>query len=65
MSGAQKKCLCGCGAPVARSFAQGHDMKLKSRLLKAYRSGTPGEKRSALAQARKLGWEYHLTGAPK
>lgn len=34
-------CGCGCGmmARPGREFVQGHDMKLKSRLMKAYKGG--------------------------
>jgi hypothetical protein len=56
-------CKCGCGEPVTRSFKQGHDARLKGRLLRQYRTGTAGEKRSALAQARKLGWPLAAKGA--
>jgi len=41
-------CGCGCGKPAARTFAQGHDAKAKSLLLKVQR----GElKASALPSA--------------
>lgn len=34
-----RSCGCGCGTPVRRRFLPGHDAKLKSRLLAAWRAG--------------------------
>ncbi len=45
-------CGCGCGAPVRRRFLPGHDAKLKSRLLGAWRAGEP----AAADRLRDLGW---------
>jgi hypothetical protein len=60
MNSTENLCLCGCGEPVARRFKQGHDQRLKGQLQRQARTGTPGEKRSAKAQMRKLGWERYL-----
>ena len=35
-----KRCACGCNAVVKNQFAQGHDAKLKSRLLRAFDRGS-------------------------
>lgn len=45
-------CGCGCGAPVRRRFLPGHDAKLKSRLLAAWRDGDT----TAAERLRDLGW---------
>ena len=34
------RCECGCGVIVKSKFAQGHDSKLKSSLLRAFNGGT-------------------------
>jgi predicted nuclease with RNAse H fold len=48
---AQGSCECGCGAVVRARFVQGHDAKLKSRLLREAATGS-----DASATLRKLGW---------
>lgn len=45
-------CGCGCGAEVARRFRPGHDAKLKSALLRAWRDGDP----QAGRRLDELGW---------
>lgn len=45
-------CGCGCGAAVRRRFLPGHDAKLKSHLLAAWRGGD----RAAADRLRDLGW---------
>ena len=35
-----KRCACGCGVVVKNQFAQGHDSRLKSRLLRAFDAGS-------------------------
>jgi predicted nuclease with RNAse H fold len=47
-----KLCGCGCGAPVRRRYLPGHDAKLKSVLLTAWRSGDA----RAEERLRDLGW---------
>ena len=39
MKASERTCACGCGALVAREFRQGHDAKLRSRLLREMVSG--------------------------
>jgi len=34
-------CGDGCKAPVARTYKQGHDARLRSKLLEAHREGAP------------------------
>lgn len=53
----ETSCLCGCGQPVARRFAQGHDAKLKSVLLKVARHemGAPAIPDVALPHLEELG----------
>lgn len=60
-------CECGCGTMVAMRFAQGHDGKLKARLMAALRSdeSTAGEKAKAKAQLVKLGWYREGIENPK
>ncbi len=35
------KCACGCGQKVARTFAPGHDAKLRVKLVNAALAGKP------------------------
>jgi predicted nuclease with RNAse H fold len=51
-------CGCGCGAEVRRRYLPGHDAKLKSRLLSAWRLGDP----EAKERLRELGWLPHPEG---
>lgn len=46
------ECLCGCGTPVRRRFAPGHDAKLKSRLRADMAKGNT----AARARLVELGW---------
>lgn len=63
---------CGGEVPNKREFRPGHDAKLKSTLIKAYRSGGTlivrdgGMRTEASAQemAKERGWERFLTDAP-
>lgn len=62
----------GCGRTCGKMFAQGHDAKLKSELLKAYRAkvdvalleGSMLVSTDARTHAEKLGWLRYLTDAP-
>lgn len=65
-----RPCGCGCGAPTARRFAIGHDAKLKSRLIAAFRAGEAvptcpahPDVTDPLAAATALGWAGFLTPA--
>ena len=49
-AGGEGKCLCGCGAKVAKRFLPGHDARLKSALKQA---GT----KAAKALAKEFGWD--------
>jgi hypothetical protein len=53
---APTRCLCGCGAEVSGRFAQGHDAKLKSVLLKVARheAGPPAIPEEALPHLEEL-----------
>lgn len=64
----------GCGKHCSNRFAQGHDAKLKSELIRAYRDNvemnidTGGMLigTDAMNMARQLGWEHFLVpGKPK
>lgn len=63
----QQGCLCGCHEPVfgQRRFRQGHDAKLKSHLLKKYRTGGERQRREALVEAGELGWARFMTDSTK
>jgi hypothetical protein len=55
-------CLSGSGiTPRKGLFAPGGDAKLKSRLLKEFRTGGKRDAERALKQATALGWERFLT----
>jgi len=49
-------CECGCGLPVRRRFAPGHDAKLKSRLKRAAQSPDPMTRIAAVAELERRGW---------
>ena len=36
-------CLCGCGEPVRRTFKQGHDAKLKAKVIRGETLGLEQE----------------------
>lgn len=55
------ECGCGCGTLVKRTFAQGHDMKLRSALGKAYKAGEPGAEEAL----RQHGFPIPAPKAPK
>jgi hypothetical protein len=56
-------CLCGCGGVTGGgNFIPGHDSKLKSALLQAFRAGGLSPERESLVEA--LGWGRFLTPAP-
>lgn len=62
---APTECGCGCGADAKRRFLPGHDARLKSTLLKSYRSATSDAARAkVLKQAEALGWAHFMTDAP-
>ena len=54
------KCLCGCGSVPSKKgsrFKPGHDMKLRSKLLKTSRDGKNSSQRvKATATLRSYGW---------
>lgn len=55
-------CECGCGNPVRRRFAQGHDAKLKSKLLKVVRfSANSAEAAEARKRLKRLGWAKFIS----
>lgn len=57
-------CLSGSGVtPRKGLFAPGGDAKLKSSLLKSFRTGNATEKARALKQATALGWERFMVDA--
>jgi hypothetical protein len=57
-------CLCGCGGTTGGGrFLTGHDSKLKSALLRAFRAGGLTPEQSALVE--QLGWERFMTPAPE
>lgn len=64
-------CLCGCGAEVNNKFLPGHDMKLKSRLIKAAKRGEDLDpphvdgKTDPWAVASSLGWSNKLPSREK
>jgi hypothetical protein len=58
-----KFCMCGCGGQTKARFAPGHDSRLKSRLLAAYRSEA-GLSEDAEALVDQLGWRHLMTQAP-
>jgi hypothetical protein len=51
-----RKCGCGCGEPVARSFKPGHDARLKGRLVREARNGSEEAKQNL----RDWGWERYI-----
>jgi outer membrane biosynthesis protein TonB len=56
-------CLCGCGATTGGGrFVAGHDAKLKSALLKAFRAEGLSAEQQALVE--QLDWGRFLTPAP-
>ena len=56
-------CLCGCGATTGGDrFVAGHDAKLKSALLKAFRAEGLSAEQQALVE--QLDWGRFLTPAP-
>lgn len=67
-TGKPRVCRCGCGATVTREFKQGHDAKLKSRLIDAVLAGeAPKATKAATAAGAKAlteltarGWLGHL-----
>lgn len=52
----QKTCLCGCLAPVARTFLPGHDAKLKGRLIREARDGDWRQSATAVDSLLERGW---------
>lgn len=42
----QNPCLCGCGTKVKRTFAQGHDARLKGLLLRGEVKSPSGEQKA-------------------
>lgn len=51
-------CACGCGAKTkGGKFLPGHDMKLKSRLIKAIKEGPAAERKKALKESESHGWD--------
>jgi hypothetical protein len=56
-------CLCGCGVQTGGGrFLPGHDARLKSALLAAFRNGGLSADQEALVD--ELGWRHLLTAAP-
>jgi predicted nuclease with RNAse H fold len=60
IAGGRNTCGCGCGAEVRRRYLPGHDAKLKSRLLRAWRLGDLAAEERLL----ELGWLPHRDRPP-
>lgn len=70
-------CPCGCGTKPAskgRTFAMGHDARLRGKLIRAHLTGTPvvvvvGDTvhgpGTAVELAHRHGWQHYLTSAEK
>lgn len=50
------RCACGCKSPTARTFAPGHDAKLKSLVLQVVRDEIPVTKIPKEAREFALSW---------
>jgi hypothetical protein len=62
-AGKEGICLCGCGRTTGGGrFVAGHDAKLKSELLRAFRGDGLSDEQQGLVE--RLGWERFMTPAP-
>lgn len=61
---ADNLCGCGCERRTTNRFAPGHDAKLKSTLIREFRTGDVHVRQSAWNRAEELGWTKFLTAAP-
>lgn len=73
----ERSCFCGCQAEPSgrgRSFAMGHDARLRGKLIRAHLTGTPvmyigaggtGQADTAMAFAAEHGWAEYLKTAEK
>lgn len=52
-------CWCGCGLPTSARFAIGHDAKLKSRIIRMFKTGDPEQLRKGKVLCAVAGW-YEL-----